>query len=193
MSNKFTESAEKALNNALSLAEKFGHTYIGSEHLLLSIAEGKDLRCAEMLSRYGIDNEKIKKAIAENSVCGEETKHTPNHMTPKLRQIIRNAYEKAVSNGASQVNTEHILTAIFEDISATFAILQKLGVDLKTFVEETIEDEYGVWRIIDSLCPILENVDEATAKMLESALLAVKMQKNQHDDFDRIVVLIWSN
>ena len=68
MSNKFTKSAENALNNALSLAEKFGHTYIGSEHLLLALAENKDSRVAQLLASYGIDNEKIKNAIIDE--CG---------------------------------------------------------------------------------------------------------------------------
>ena len=37
MSNKFTEKAENALNSAVRLAESLGHTYIGTEHILLSL------------------------------------------------------------------------------------------------------------------------------------------------------------
>ena len=38
MSNRFTEKAEKALNNSMKIAEEYGHTYIGSEHLLISLS-----------------------------------------------------------------------------------------------------------------------------------------------------------
>ena len=39
--NGFTEKANRALNLAIEKAETIGHTYIGSEHLLLGIlAEG---------------------------------------------------------------------------------------------------------------------------------------------------------
>ena len=39
--NGFTEKANRALNLAIEKAETMGHTYIGSEHLLLGIlAEG---------------------------------------------------------------------------------------------------------------------------------------------------------
>ena len=39
MSNKFTEKAEKALNNAIPLAQNLGHAYIGSEHILLALSK----------------------------------------------------------------------------------------------------------------------------------------------------------
>ena len=63
MSNKFTERAERALNNAVKLAENLGHTYIGSEHILLSVAEEGGAGAAAILLKRDVDNEKIKKAI----------------------------------------------------------------------------------------------------------------------------------
>ena len=65
MSNKFTERAERALNNAVKLAENLGHTYIGSEHILLSLAEEGSAGAAAILLRHEIDSEGIKKAIKE--------------------------------------------------------------------------------------------------------------------------------
>ena len=38
MSSTFSKNAEKALENALHLAESFGHTYAGSDHLLLALS-----------------------------------------------------------------------------------------------------------------------------------------------------------
>ena len=35
--NGFTEKGNEALNNAIMSAERYGHTYIGTEHLLLGI------------------------------------------------------------------------------------------------------------------------------------------------------------
>ena len=39
MSKRFTEKAEAALNRSTEIAEGFGHTYIGSEHILLALCE----------------------------------------------------------------------------------------------------------------------------------------------------------
>ena len=50
MSNKFTEKAENALNSAVRLAESLGHTYIGTEHILLSLFED-DTSCSAVILR----------------------------------------------------------------------------------------------------------------------------------------------
>ena len=63
MSSTFSKNTEKVLENALRLAESFGHTYVGSDHLLLALAEDKNSRLAEMLARCDIDSEKIKNVI----------------------------------------------------------------------------------------------------------------------------------
>jgi ATP-dependent Clp protease ATP-binding subunit ClpC len=39
MKDEFTEDGEGALNAALRLAEELGHTYIGTEHLLLALLQ----------------------------------------------------------------------------------------------------------------------------------------------------------
>lgn len=39
MSVHFTQDVESALNRSLDLAQGFGHTYIGTEHILLALAE----------------------------------------------------------------------------------------------------------------------------------------------------------
>lgn len=42
--NGFTEKANNALNLAIESAQKFGHTYIGSEHILIGLLkEGSGL------------------------------------------------------------------------------------------------------------------------------------------------------
>ena len=53
MSNRFTEKAERALNNAIKLAEDFGHTYIGSEHILLSLSKEEDSTAGSILKKHG--------------------------------------------------------------------------------------------------------------------------------------------
>lgn len=135
MSNKFTKSAENALNNALSLAEKFGHTYIGSEHLLLALAENKDSRVAQLLASYGIDNEKIKNAIIDECGCENKTNLKATDTTPKMRKILKDAWEIAERNDCI-IKSEYLFIALCEvkDGSMASKILHKLGVDVKDFV-----------------------------------------------------------
>ena len=64
MENKFTGKAQHALSLAISHAQNFGHSYIGSEHLLLGLLEERDSVASRMLNKRGISYNKIKNDIA---------------------------------------------------------------------------------------------------------------------------------
>ena len=59
MSNNFTPKAENALNRSVELAEEFGHTYIGTEHVLLALAEDESCTASVMMKKHKITTEKL--------------------------------------------------------------------------------------------------------------------------------------
>lgn len=137
MSNKFTEKAERALNNAVKIAEKFGHTYIGSEHILLSLASEVSSGAYSILSKYGLEADKIKKYIREHSGCGSKSTLNPKDMTPRCRKIVENSYKLSVKFGAMRIGTEHVLLAVIEEKEAVAVkIIRALGVDIESFADE---------------------------------------------------------
>ena len=54
MTSRFTPAAERVLNRALTEARSMGHTYIGTEHLLLGLLFEKDCVACRILGRRGI-------------------------------------------------------------------------------------------------------------------------------------------
>ena len=50
---KFTEKAESAIEQARLAAYSLGHSYVGTEHLLLSMLSQRELPAAAVLSRCG--------------------------------------------------------------------------------------------------------------------------------------------
>jgi ATP-dependent Clp protease ATP-binding subunit ClpC len=88
MSNRFTEKAERALNGAVKCAEAFGHTYIGSEHILLSLAETQDSAGAIILAKHGATAERIRRAIKECSGEGLRSTLTPKDMSLTLSLLV---------------------------------------------------------------------------------------------------------
>ena len=73
MSNKFTEKAEKVLNNALKYASDYGHAYIGSEHVLLALCSDP-LSCSfAILSKCGVSKKQIEDGIKEYSGTGKKS------------------------------------------------------------------------------------------------------------------------
>lgn len=139
MSNRFTEKAEKALNNAINIAEAFGHTYIGSEHILLSVLEIKDSSASVILTKNGLTPEKVKTAIKEISGIGTKSSLTPKDMTPRCRRIVEASYKISLRYGGAKIGTEHILLAILEEKDSVGAkIISAVGADSVTVIDELL-------------------------------------------------------
>ncbi len=139
MSNKFTEKAEQALNDAAKLAEMLGHTYIGTEHILLSIAKVEGSVASGILSKNSITYERILEAIKEYSGVGTKSILTPKDMTPRCRKTVENSYKISLRYGALRIGSEHILLSLIEEKeSVAIRILSELGADLVSLADEVI-------------------------------------------------------
>ena len=55
----FSEKANMCLNKAVEVAEDSGHTYIGSEHILLGLTDSADSVAGRLLNSKGITFRKI--------------------------------------------------------------------------------------------------------------------------------------
>lgn len=60
MNQRFTEKARDALNSALELAREMGHTYVGTEHILLGLLSVEDSIANRILTSRGVDLETTK-------------------------------------------------------------------------------------------------------------------------------------
>lgn len=117
MSNRFTDKAERALNNAIKIAEELGHTYIGSEHILLSLSKEEDSTAGSILKKYGITHKLLEQTVKNYSGFGSKSTLSPKDMTPCCKKIVENSYKVSVRYGAVKIGTEHVLLAIMEEKS----------------------------------------------------------------------------
>ncbi len=127
--NGFTEKANSAINLAIEAAENFGHTYIGSEHLLLGLLQNGDGAAYAVLEHCGASEEQLVNMIEQEIGTGEITKLTPEDFTPRTKRVLQNAIRQAGSMGHNYVGTEHILIALISD-SESYAVrfLTKMNV-----------------------------------------------------------------
>ena len=139
MSNKFTEKAEKVLNNAIPLAQGLGHTYVGSEHILLSLSKEKMSLAGAFLQKQGLDAKKIEDAIKIYAGSSGKSRLTPADMTPRCRKILEFSYKNAQKYSATKIGTEHILLAILEERECVARkLLEHLGADIIQIKDEVI-------------------------------------------------------
>ncbi|MBR6514374.1 MAG: ATP-dependent Clp protease ATP-binding subunit [Clostridia bacterium] len=131
MSNRFTKGAQNVLNKSLYFARELGHTYIGSEHLLLAISSELDCAAAKLLSELSVNFENVKRITVQISGSGGKSSVTPNDMTPRTKRIIENSSYEAMRHGQGYIGTEHLLLALINESDCVgVQILQTLGVDI---------------------------------------------------------------
>ena len=115
MGNNFTIKAENALNNAVSIAEDLGHTYVGSEHILLSLAKDETSCASMILRKRKLTYERLDAAVREYSGIGAKSNLSSRDTTPKCRKILENSYKCSKKYSSQKIGTEHILLALLEE------------------------------------------------------------------------------
>ena len=108
---KFTEKAESAIEQARLAAFSLGHSYVGTEHLLLGIVhEGAGLG-ARILRERGVSERRLREIISDAAGLGAPG--TPAQgLTKHAWAAIEKAAGDAARLGHSYVGTEHILLGI---------------------------------------------------------------------------------
>ena len=127
--NGFTEKANNAINLAIESAQDMGHTYIGSEHIVLGLLKNEDGAAYTVLDKCGASADKLEELIKEEIGTGENTKLTPDDFTPRTKRVLQTAIMQAANMGHNYVGTEHILIALISD-GESYAVrfLQAMGI-----------------------------------------------------------------
>ena len=135
--NSFTQKANDVLNLAIKAAENFGHTYVGSEHVLIGLLKEGTGVAAMLLEGKGVTLEKIEELIKKHIGTGNPTRLSPQDFTPTCKRIIEMSFQIARGMLNSFVGTEHILLALLRE-SDSYAVkfLNACGVDEQTLLEE---------------------------------------------------------
>ena len=108
---KFTEKAEGAIEQARLAAFGLGHSYVGTEHLLLGILRERAGLGARILRDRGLSEHSLKDAISRANGTGEPGVPTQG-LTKHAWQAIEKAASDAARLGHSYIGTEHLMLGI---------------------------------------------------------------------------------
>ena len=87
----FTQKANDALNSAITSAENLGHTYVGSEHILLGLLAENGGMAYTALSAKKVTYSEVEAIIKSSMGIGSPTVLSPNDFTPRAKNIIDTA------------------------------------------------------------------------------------------------------
>ena len=145
MIDRFTEKAREAIGLAIDAAESLGHTYVGTEHLLIGLLKEGTGAAARVLDQCGVKEEKVMELVSQLITPNQAVRMAErNTSTPSARRVIENSYREAVRFKAPLIGTEHILIAIIRENDCVASRLlntmgisvQKLYVDLLSSMGE---------------------------------------------------------
>ena len=124
----FTEKANTSLNLAIVAAQELGHTYIGTEQLILGLLREGTGVAASVMGARGVTAAQYQEAITQAESSGELSRLSPEDFTPRAKKAMEMAISEAAAMQHGYVGTEHILIAILRDESSVAVrLLASLG------------------------------------------------------------------
>jgi len=118
---RFTTSALEVLRCAQQSACALGHSYVGSEHLLLALACQSQSPAGQFLQSQEISARAVQKAIISRLGTGRPGAAPSQGLTPRCRQIIEYAVMEANRAGHKSISSEHLLLGLLRDGSCSAA------------------------------------------------------------------------
>jgi ATP-dependent Clp protease ATP-binding subunit ClpC len=148
--DRFTERAQDAAMRAYEVLQRYGHTQVDTEHLLLALVEQPDGVIPEILTQMGVDIEGVGRRL------DEELRRTPRsqiyggggvhqvYITPRLKRVIDQSNEEASKLKDDYISTEHLFLAIAAERNTPASrILAEFGVTRERILEAVKEVRGG--------------------------------------------------
>ena len=128
---RFTSTALGALRLAQENAARLGHSYVGSEHLLLGLASQEYSAAARSLQSSGVDSRSLRSAISQLVGTGVPARSLHQGLTPKCCLAIQQAAAASRRLGQNAVSAEHLLLGLLQDREcAACRLMAEQGADL---------------------------------------------------------------
>ncbi|MBR1723955.1 MAG: ATP-dependent Clp protease ATP-binding subunit, partial [Ruminococcus sp.] len=129
--SRFTGKARELVSEAAVCAGNWGHTYVGSEHLLLAMTTMPGSTGAQLLKKHGVTLRKTEEWLEYTVGRGTPCRVTENELTPACTEILSSAERLSKGAKSRRCGTEFILAAIIRDAKCSAAgMLRGMGVNL---------------------------------------------------------------
>jgi ATP-dependent Clp protease ATP-binding subunit ClpC len=135
---RFSEGARRVLTRAQGEAQRLGHSYIDTEHILLGIAGEESGIAAKVLNNLGISMSKMQAAVEFVIGKGERRATSGDvDLAPRAKRAIEFAVDEARRLNSSYIGVEHLLLGLMrESEGVAFSVLESFGITLERTRDE---------------------------------------------------------
>ena len=136
--DRFSPAARQAMTLTQEEARALGHTYLGTEHLLLGLIGPPDGVVAAALTALGVEARAVRGAVERIVGRGGQLACGEMRLTPRLKKVFELAGKEAKRAKQRGVEPEHLLLGLLAEGEGVAAgVLGDLGVTL-TRVREVL-------------------------------------------------------
>ena len=134
MKENFSKRIQSIIKISKEEAIRLGHSYVGSEHLLLGLIKSGTGISQKIFEIYDLNSNKVIASI-EDLIKTSGGSMTLGHLplTRRAERILRNSFKESMKLNASCADDEHLLLAILaESDGIAIEILRSLSFDYET-------------------------------------------------------------
>lgn len=140
--NNFTPRAQQVLVLAKKEAIRFGHNYVGTEHLLLGLINLGQGVAVAVLESMGLDLETVRVEVEKRTASSSEALQQQGElpMTARMKKVITLSAMEAKSLNYNYIGTEHLLLGLLREGEGIAAqILHSLNINLDAVRDEVMK------------------------------------------------------
>lgn len=117
MYEQLSSEVNRIIKQANVIAREYELEYVGTEHVLLAIAEGDHDSGSRLLRRHGLTKERIRAEVDKLVKASMEDTWVFGRLpgTPHYRNVVALAIEEARKLGSKEVCAEHLLLALLAE------------------------------------------------------------------------------
>ncbi len=142
MKEKFSERVQSIIKQSKEEAIGLGHSYVGSEHILLGLLKINSGKGKKILNMFNVDINKMINSINTKIKTSGGTLnlgHLP--LTRRAERILRNSFNEASMRGDSISDDEHLLLAMLKEPEGVASrVLKSFSLDYETVSDLILSD-----------------------------------------------------
>lgn len=180
--DRFTERAQDAAARAYEILQRYGHSQVDTEHILLALLEQSDGVIPQVLDKLNVDVSLVRSRIGDilqqsprtASIYGQGGMNQV-FITPRVKRVIDLANEEANRLHDEYISTEHIFLAILaERGTATARVMSDYNIT-RDRVNDAIKDIRGGQRVTDPQAESRYQTLEKYSRDLSALAMAGKL------------------
>jgi hypothetical protein len=151
MLSNLTDRARQVVTSAQRESRRYGHAFVGTEHILLALIAEPSGEIAGALKSFGVFPQRVRLEIESLVAAGPAAVATTDlPLTPRVKLAIELAADEARDANQKLVDIPHLMLGLWREPDGVAGkVLVSLGIDLTAAREEVLKIRRQQMRLVE--------------------------------------------